>query len=275
MKPRQGETMKSAMPALVLTFALIQGSFATAADQPPASQASPQPTYKPQLDKDGWEILFDGKDLSAWNVPATGSGWEITDKGELHVSGKGANLFTHRRYCDYLLECDFRVAPDTRGHSGIFLRAHNSADITSTGIEVQIIDDAAYGAKWDSINANGTLYGLVHPTVSASNPVGEWNHFQITVNDALVSIELNGKEIVKADLNQWTKPHRNPDNRTNKYEQAIGALPREGFIGLQNYAGVPVWFRNIRVKPLTDRQPKYTGSEKIEDVVSKAEKKSE
>lgn len=255
-----------------LTSALNCVPFADAANEPPASQASPQAPFKPRLDKDGWEILFDGKDLGAWNVPATGGGWEITGSGELRVAGKGANLFTHHRYCDYMLECDFKLAPGTRCHSGIYLRAHNSADVTSTGIEVQIIDDAAYGARWDSINANGTLYGLVHPSLPASNPTGEWNHFHITVNDALVSIELNGKEIVKADLNQWTKPHRNPDNRTNKYEQPIGALPREGFIGLQNYAGTPVSFRNIRVRPLTDRKPKYTGSEKIEDVTAGGKK---
>jgi len=246
-----------------------------AADGPVGSKADSQSSAKSRVDADGWDILFDGKDLSAWNIPSGENGWKITDKGELHVAGKGANLFTHRRYCDYMLEYDARLAPETRGHSGVYLRAHNSRDITSSGIEVQIIDNAAYGAKWDSINANGALVGLSRPTATASNPVGQWDHFRITAKDALVTIELNGKETVKADLNQWSKPHRNPDNRTNKYEQAIAALPREGFIGLQNYGGSPVWFRNIRIKPLGDRQPKYTGKENVDDVLGAAPKNEE
>jgi hypothetical protein len=46
-------------------------------------------------------------------------------------------------------------------------------------------------------------------------------------------------------------------------------LPREGFIGLQNYGGAPVWFRNVRLKPLSDRQPRFTGAEPIEQVLGK------
>ena len=48
------------------------------------------------------------------------------------------------------------------------------------------------------------------------------------------------------------------------------------FVGLQNYGGVSVWFKNIRIKPLTDRKPKYTGKEKMQDVlqpVAKDDKK--
>ena len=42
---------------------------------------------------------------------------------------------------------------------------------------------------------------------------------------------------------------------------------REGFIGLQNYGGKAICFRNIRLKPLSDRKPQYTGKEPIEDVL--------
>jgi hypothetical protein len=259
---------------LVLCSTLLLTAIA-AAEKPPAAPATPPAAGNPRLDKDGWEILLDGKDLSAWNVPADGGGWETTADGELHVVAKGANLFTRRRYCDYVLECDAKLPPGAKGHGGIYLRAHNSRDITSLGIAMQIIDDAAFGAKWDSINANGTLVGLVHPTTAASNPVGQWNHLRVTVNDALVSVEMNGKEIVKADLNLWVTAHRNPDNRTNKYEYAIAALPREGSIGLQNYGGAAVWFRNMRIKPLTDRQPRYTGKEDLEEVLLPVKKKDD
>jgi hypothetical protein len=254
--------MQSTLQIVLLCGAIFAAYPAFGAEDPAPSQPA-----KPRIDSDGYDILFDGKDLAAWNIPTENSGWEITGKRELHVTGKGVNLFTHRRYCDYTLEFDTRLAPETRGRSGVYLRAHNSRDLTSTGIEVQIIDNAAYGAKWDAINANGSLLTLSRPTAPASNPVGQWDRFRITVNDALVTIELNGRETVRAELTQWTKPHRNPDNRTNKYEQAISALPREGFIGLHNYGGAPVWFRNIRIKPTTERKPRYTGKENLEDII--------
>jgi len=53
----------------------------------------------------------------------------------------------------------------------------------------------------------------------------------------------------------------------------MGALPREGFIGLQNYGGVPVWFRNVRIKMLSDRKPKFTGDEPVDQVLSKPDSK--
>jgi hypothetical protein len=75
----------------------------------------------------------------------------------------------------------------------------------------------------------------------------------------------------RLDKDKWTTPHLNPNGAKNKYPYAISDLPREGFIGLQDYQGTPVWFRNIRIKPLSDRQPKYTGYEPIQDVLAKHE----
>jgi hypothetical protein len=236
-----------------------------------AADAKPEAAYEPRVDKDGCEILFDGKDLNAWD---TGNGtWVINDQGEMTPAKGGPNITTKRRYCDYVLELDFKVASGKKSNSGVFLRTHNLGDPVNTGVEIQVLDDASYNVKWDGMNANGALYDLVRPAVSASNPPGEWNHFKITANDGALSIELNGKEIVKADLNQWATANKNPDGSHNKFKYAIGLLPREGFIGMQNYGGVPVWYRNIRLKPLSDRKPQFTGKEPIEQVLKKPEGK--
>jgi hypothetical protein len=136
-------------------------------------------------------------------------------------------------------------------------------------MEIQILDNGDYGVPFDAGNANGALYELVRPAVDANRPIGQWNHFRITANDNLIVVELNGKEIVHADLNRWTTAHQNPDGAHNKFPYAIGSLPRDGFIGLQNYGGTPVWFRNVRIKTLTDRKPKFTGREPIERVLAK------
>lgn len=233
-----------------------------------AADAQPGEGYTPRLDADGWEILFDGKNLDAWDAGKPGI-WAINDQGELYPAKAGRSLFTKRRYCDYVLELDFKVIGQRKSNSGVFLRVHNANDEVNTGMEIQILDNADYGVRWDAGNANGALYDLVHPAEDANKPLGEWNHYRLTADHNRIVVEMNGKQIVKADLDQWTKPRENPDGSHNKFPHAIGALPREGFIGLQNYGATPVWFRNVRLKALSDRQPRYTGKEPITEVLAK------
>jgi hypothetical protein len=232
-----------------------------------ALAAPPTGEYKPQI-KDGWEVLFDGKNTDAWDVDLASGAWAIDSEGSLYVAKAGPNIYTRKRYCDFVLELDYRIVSGKKSNSGVFIRVHNKQDEVNTGMEVQILDDADYGVGWDAMNANGALYDLVHPALDANKALGEWNHFRITANGSLIMIVLNGKEIVKADLTHWSVAGQNPDGQHNKFAYAIGSLPREGFIGLQNYGGVPVWFRNIRIKPLSKRQPKFTGEEPIQEVLS-------
>lgn len=225
--------------------------------------------YEPRLDKDGYEVLYDGKDLNAWQTERQKDIWVIDDQGLLTPHKGGGTLFTRLRYCDYELQVDFKVAANQKSNSGVFLRVHDMRQEVNTGLEIQILDNAAYGAKWDAMNAQGALYGLVHPAVDANSPLGDWNRFKITANDGQILILLNDKEIVKADLNLWTKKGLNPDGGHNKFAYPIAALPREGFIGLQNYGGKAVWFKNVRLKALSDRKPQYTGKEPIGEVLKK------
>jgi Domain of Unknown Function (DUF1080) len=224
--------------------------------------------YKPII-KDGWEILFDGKNTDAWDVDLSAGAWAIDKEGSLYVAHAGPNIYTKQRYCDYVLELDYRIVSGKKSNSGVFIRVHNKADEVNTGMEIQILDNQDYGAGWDAMNANGAIYDLVHPAMDANKPLGEWNHFRITANGSKISVVLNGKEICKADLKQWSVAGQNPDQKHNKFPYAIGSLPREGFIGLQNYGGVPVWFRNIRLRKLSNRQPQFTGKEPIAEVLSK------
>jgi hypothetical protein len=215
-----------------------------------------------------WEVLFDGTNLDAWNkVPGV---WEITDGGELHPVKSGSDISTKLRYCDYVLELDFRMVPKKKSNSGVFIRVHDPNQDVVTGMEIQILDNADYGVPFDAGNANGALYDLVRPAVDANKPVDQWQHYKITADRNLITVELNGKEIVKADLDRWSKAGQNPGGGHNKFPHAIGALPREGFVLLQNYGASPVWFRDVRLKPLSDRQPQYTGKEPIEKVLKKA-----
>lgn len=245
-------------PALAALFLLTVRSLAA----PPAGE------YKPVV-KGGWEILFDGKNTDAWDYDSTAGGWSIDQEGNLIVDKAGPSIFTRVRYTDYVLQLEYKIPSGKKSNSGVFIRTHNKHDEVNTGMEVQILDNADYGVGWDAMNANGALYDLVHPTVDANRPLGEWNRYIITVNGSQVIVMLNGKEIVNAILSKWSTAGQNPDGHHNKFPHPIGALPKEGFIGLQNYGGVPVAFRNIKLRPLSKRQPKYTGAEPIADVLGK------
>jgi hypothetical protein len=250
-----------------IVIEVLAGVFAVALA---VSAAEPQPSgeYQPRIDKDGWEILFDGKGLDAW-TPASRAAWIVTADGELFPAKPGGDLCTRRRYCDYVLELDFKMGAKRKANSGAFIHVHDPNNDVNTGMEVQILDDGDYGVPFNAGNANGALYDLVRPAVDANKPIGEWNHFRITVNQNLVVVELNGKEIVRTDLSRWIKAGQNPDGSHNKFPHAIGELPREGFVLLQNYGATPVWFRNVRLKPLSDRKPQYTGKEPIEQVLQR------
>ena len=175
------------------------------------AHAQAKDPYQPRIDKDGWEILFDGQGLEAWQ-PA--SGWAVNAKGELYVAKAGPNICSRQRYCDYVLEADFKVAANQKSQQRRVPPRSQSAQEVNTGMEVQILDNVSYGVAYNAGNACGALYDLVHPALDANRPLGQWNHYRLTANDNLIIVELNGKEIVRADLNKWTTPGKNPDGRT-------------------------------------------------------------
>ncbi len=78
---------------------------------------------------------------------------------------------------------------------------------------------------------------------------GEWNHYTITCKGNKICVVLNGEQIIDMDLNLWMEAHKNPDGTPNKFHTALRDMPQVGHIGLQDH-GDPVWFRNIKIKPL-------------------------
>ncbi len=206
-----------------------------------AAEAQPAGEYKPRIDKDGWEILFDGQGLEAWTPASRAAGWAVNAQGELYPAKPGGDLCTRRRYCDYVLEADFKMVRKRKANSGVFIRVHDPNNDVNTGMEVQILDNGDYGVPFNAGNANGALYDLVRPAVDANKPIGVWNHFRITADGSLVLVELNGKQIVRADLSRWVKAGRNPGGGHNKFPYAIGESAARGLHSpaeLRGHAGL-------------------------------------
>jgi len=195
--------------------------------------------------KEGWKLLFNGKDLSGWTIMGDPDSWSVED-GTLYCKGKGGGMiYADGIYKNFELKLDFKLTP--KANSGVFFRIWGKNDPVQTGIEVQILD--SYGVEKPSRHDCGAIYDIQAPSENAVKPPGEWNSYHIICKDTHITVYLNGKKVNEVDLSKWTEPHRNPDGTPNKFKYPYNQMTRPGYIALQNH-GNPLWFRNIKVKPL-------------------------
>ncbi|MCG3128683.1 MAG: hypothetical protein CHACPFDD_03573 [Phycisphaerae bacterium] len=196
--------------------------------------------------KEGFVPLFNGKDLAGWTVVGQKKdAFQVEADGVLSCTGGGGGwLRTNDEYKDFVLKLDYKISPS--GNSGVFVRATKDGDPAFTGMEVQIMDDAGKDA---SPQGNGALYDEVAPAKNMSKPAGEWNSYEIMCFGNELRVALNGEQLY----------HINLDTNADKHHkrEKLSMRAATGFIGLQDH-GNPVWFRNIRIKPL-DRG-KYPGN---------------
>ncbi len=184
-------------------------------------------------------FLFNGKDLSGWQIIGGKAGsWKV-ENGILYTEGEGGGwISTTSEYANFKLELDFRVPPE--GNSGVFLRAPHEGDPAYTGMEVQVLDD--YAAKWAQLKTwqyTGSIYAVQAPTERASRPANEWQHYEIVCDGPHVQVTLNEKKIIDANLIEHMdkeKPHP-------------GLKRRRGYIGMQNHS-TRVEYRNIVLSEL-------------------------
>jgi hypothetical protein len=197
----------------------------------------------PKPDAQGWIALFDGKTLDAWQKPPAEK-WKIEDGVLTWQKGCG-NIWTKEKYGDFILDLEFKVGANS--NSGVFLRSPEGEKNWLNGsIEIQVASPAkGKPGKHDT----GAIYDCLAPSEAAEKPAGEWNRMVITAKGNSIQIELNGKKIIDADLNQWAEAGKNPDGSKNKFKTAYKDMAKVGHLGLQDH-GQAVWYRNIKIKPL-------------------------
>ncbi len=213
------------------------------------SIATPRHPGEQQLepDREGYIPLFNGRDLAGWQ-PATH--WTV-ESGVIFLKDRSDRqehndnyLWTQRQYGDFILELEFKM---TRGtNSGVFLRTSDPKNPVQTGIEVQVASSRAGRAP--GRGSVGALYDLVVPRAIPLQPE-DWNRYTITCDGSKLTVALNGQIVSEADLDLWTEARKNPDGSSNKFDRPLKNFVRTGYIGLQDH-GTPVWYRNIRIKPL-------------------------
>jgi hypothetical protein len=219
----------------------------------------------------GFVSLFNGRDFTSWRVPAGDGGhWKVLD-GAIDYDAESAasgdkSLWTEREFTDFVLQVDWRIketpyvnpnvpyilpdgshARDIYGKemrmslpdsdSGILLRGQGKSQINIWCWPIG--SGEMYGYRMDKSQPPEVRAGAT-PRTQADRPVGQWNHYEITLRGDRVTVHLNGTKVI--------------DNAQ------MPGIPARGRIGLQHHGGKRegkwvgppslVQFKNICIKEI-------------------------
>jgi hypothetical protein len=254
--------MKNPFPSRLglLTGTLVLAGLAQAADPAPPP---------------GFTALFNGRDFSGWTVPEGDNGhWKVVN-GVIDYDAQSEapgdkSLWSQKEYGDFELHVDWRItatpytnpqvpyilpdgthARDIHGKemrlalpdsdSGIYLRGEGKYQVNIWCWPIG--SGEMYGVRTDPSTPPDVRAGVT-PRTQADRPVGEWNHFEITVRGQTVKVLLNGKTVLPG--------------------VTLPGLPPRGRIALQHHGGKGAdgqWnsppsllqFKNLYIKELTSR----------------------
>ena len=193
----------------------------------------------------GEEIeLFNGRDFSGWSYflgdppqAKMEDVWSVVD-GTIHCEGNPKGyLRTLADFENYVLTLEWRFPPGTRGgNSGVLVHTtdEQALNVWPRSFEAQLNKDNAgdiwvIGTTLEIDKPEGRIADRRHfnLTDGSEKPLGEWNKYEITCQGDELTIKVNGELV----------------NQAHKLSQTKGA------ICLQS-EGVPVEFRNIRLRPI-------------------------
>lgn len=220
----------------------------------PASEPAIPASMRAAADE-GFRPLYNGVDLQGWKFEAAHEGhWKAAD-WTLDFDGGGDHLWTTESFADFELVCDWRwtgkgeeierpvilkdgsTAKDATGKdelrkvvdagdSGIYLRGNDKSQVNIWCWPVG--SGEVYGYRTDASMPAEVRAGVT-PSEPADAPIGQWNRFHITMKGERLTVELNGKVVIKDAL--------------------LPGVPKSGPIALQMHGGA-LQFANIAIKEL-------------------------
>jgi hypothetical protein len=197
--------------------------------------------------EDGWQTLFNGKDLAGWRANYYPGSWSVVNGAiRAHATAESSHLFfvgdkaegEFVRYTNFVLELSARSEPNA--NSGVFFHtdyaAPNKKHHLANGYEVQLNSTEKEQRK------TGSLYAVVDLPKS---PVDESNWFRvrITVQGKHITVQLNDQAVV--DYTEPQQVKRPPDRAGRKLNPAGGAIALQG-----HDPGSTFYFKDIRIKRL-------------------------
>ncbi len=208
-----------------LRFSLPPGTWEFQVSEPDSAQAP-------------FEVWFDGADLQGWQHAGN---WVVEDGAMHRADGGGGITYSRTPVPDnFELRFEWKVSPGA--NSGVYYRPGQ--------YEYQVLDNNLHPDGKNPRTSAASLYFGAAPSHDATRPVGEWNTGRVICLDSIVQHWLNGVKVVHFDYDdpKWAKDVARLNERGGDLKA------RSGLLHLQDH-GDPVWYRNIRIRPLPPGYP--------------------
>ncbi len=215
--------------------------------------ASAQNKLTQKEQKQGWNMLFNGKNTDGWHSylkPKAEAAWMIKD-GALTLDPKAegqGDLVTDKEYENFELALDWNISAE--GNSGVIFGVHEDPAFGATyntGIEMQVLDNKGAEDNKQATHLAGSLYDMKAPSAAVAKPAGEWNTARIRKQNGHLTFWLNGTKTIETQIGSadWETLLNNSKFKSWKN---FAKYPK-GHIALQDHGHV-VSFRNIMIKEL-------------------------
>lgn len=141
-------------------------------------------------EKEGWESLFNGEDLSGWKEEGKAQ-WAVEDGiliGKQGENGAAGDLFTEGEYGDFVLVVEYKV--NWPANSGIWFR-YQSPEKSYQADILEYADPVAY---------SGTIYcpGKMFLSINDDKDLekkDDWNTMKIKAKGDHLQVWLNGEKV--------------------------------------------------------------------------------
>lgn len=201
---------------------------------PAAVAAQPPNQLSGEEQVSGFQLLFNGRDLSGWEAP--GRNWLALD-GAITWLHRGGGITYQLAPVpdDFELRFEWKVAPGS--NSGVYYRPGQ--------YEYQVVDNRLHPDGRDPRTSAASLYYFAPAVRDVTRPAGEWNQGRIVCQGTRVEHWLNGEKVVEVDYSEarWAEAIE----RLRKRGADIRA--RGARLFLQDH-GDPVWFRSLRMRKM-------------------------
>lgn len=214
------------------------------------AQNIPINTLNEKEKKDGWQLLFNGKNLTGWKTfqGKEITGWKVID-GILNNSGVGSDhggdIITKEKFQNFELSLEWKIA--MKSNSGIFFHVNEKIGkaIYESGPEYQLLDDKSWPEKLHDNQYSAANYGMHPPKNAVVKDLNDWNQTRIVVDGTHVQHYLNGVKVV--DYHLWDADWKLLKEKGKWKDYPYYGMAKKGHIGLQDHGGL-AQFRNMKIK---------------------------
>ena len=209
---------------------------------------------------DGWQLLFNGKNLEGWRnfrKKTIGSAWKVEDNAIALTKAQGndgwqvkdgGDIITDKEYQNYELTIEWKI--QNCGNSGIIFNVFENEKfdyVWQTGPEMQVLDNLCHPDSRINTHRAGDLYDMIACKYETVKPAGQWNQARLIIKNGKTEHWLNGRKLVEYEM--FTKEWQAMIAKSKFKDMKGFGTYKKGHIALQDHGDL-VWYRNIKIKEL-------------------------